>query len=261
MREWLVGLALDSGASILGWSLHLVNKQQLDMTDSKPNPEGGEPKGPSIEDLQKQIENLNKGIATYRDDAKKALERAERAEATAKAVADASKAKTDNDGEDLVPLTAEDQKRLEAWAKSQGFATKEEILEERQRIQADNLRTIETQAIDEFLAQHSEYNDEEKWEELKKEFGQYKQPANLAEYRRILNKVHKELNPKKDDDGAARARAEIETRKRLGLGGGSQHSDDQEMTAEKLAERYPRLSKDQIEARLKEIKSIYPDKK
>lgn len=230
------------------------------MTDSKPNPEGdGQPKGPSIEDLQKQIENLNKGIATYRDDAKKAIERAEKAEAEAKAVAEAVKAKKDDDGEDLVPLSPDDQKRLEAWAKLQGFATKEEILEERQRIQAETLRTIESQAIDEFLAQHSEYNDDAKWDELKKEFAQYKQPTTLAEYRRILNKAHKELNP--SDDGAARARAEIETRRRLGLGGGSQRSDDGEMTAEKLAERYPRLSKEQIESRLKEIKSIYSDKK
>lgn len=234
------------------------------MTDqTKANPDGStteEPKAPSVEDLQKQIENLNKGIATYRGEAKTALDRAEAAETSAKALKEAIEGKDKKKDEDAPALSPEDAKRLEAWAKSQGFATKDEILQERARIQGETLKGVETQAIDEFIKLHPEYEKDENWEKLKSEFGQYKLPTNIVDYRRILNKIHKELNPG-DDEGKARARAEIETRKRLGLGGGSQRSSDEEMTAEKLQERYPRLSREQIQTRMAEIKALYPDKK
>lgn len=232
------------------------------MTEPNANPseeKKDEAKAPSIEELQKQIENLNKGIATYRGEAKTALERAEQAEATAKSLQEALGKNKDADDEELPELSPQDAKRLEAWAKKQGFATKDEILQERQRIQGETLKNIEAQAIDEFVKQHPEYEEDENWNKLKAEFSQFKTPSDIVGFRKILSKIHKDLNPG-DDDGKARARAEIETKKRLGLGGGSQKTGDEEMTAEKLQEKYPRLSKDQIQDRLKEIKNLYPNK-
>jgi hypothetical protein len=234
------------------------------MTEKEKNQnEGGDGGGeqPTIEQLQEQIANLNKGIATYRGEVKTAKEAASQALATLEAFKEAAGKKKDDDGNELEELSADDRKKLEAWAKAQGFATKEEILEERQRIQGDTLKNIETQAIDEFLLKYPKYSEDEEWEKLKKEFSLYKQPNTIAEYRKILNRVHKDLNPS-DDDGKSAARAEIENRKRLNLGGRSQSTgDDGEMTIEKMQERYPRLSKEQIQGRLAEIKSLLPDKK
>lgn len=233
------------------------------MSEIKANPEeGGD--GTTIESLQKQIENLNKGIATYRDEAKRAVldatEAKKEAQLAKEALIAATKAKETKDGDELEPLNPQDQKRLEAWAKNQGFATKEEIIAERQRIQGETLKTIEATAVDEFIKTYPQYEKEEEWEKLKTEFSQYKPPTTIAEYRRILNKIHKELYP--SDDGAAKARAEIEIRRRLGLGGGSQrNASDGEMTVESLSEKYPKLSKQQIESRLAEINNLYPAKK
>lgn len=228
--------------------------------EQKPNPEGSEggSNDPSIEDLQKQIENLNKGIATYRNDAKAARQEVAALQAQ---ISEKKEEKKESDDGELPALSKEDQKRLEAWAKAQGFATKKELEEERTRIQGETLKNIENQAIEEFLSKHPEYNDDEQWDKLKKEFGLYKQPTNITGYRSLLKRVHETLNPKKED-GRAAARAEIETRKRLGLGGrGSSSSDEGEVTVEKLQRKYPGLTKEQIEGRLAEIRSLYPDKK
>lgn len=227
------------------------------------NQDGGTP--PSLEDLQKQIENLNKGIATYRQEAKAAKEEAAIAKKEAldlkKNLDAAVNAKQDADGDEIAPLSKEDQKRLEKWAKQQGFATKEELIQERQRIQGDTIQSIENTAVEEFLKQHPEYDDDEKWKKLKKEFDQYKQPTSLSEYRRILTRIHKDLNPD-SDEAKAKALAELEIKKRLGLGGGHQPSGEKGGDElENLQKKYPRLSKEQILSRLSEIRSLYPDKK
>src|SRR5690554_4753244 len=108
------------------------------MTKENANPGDDKPVQPTVESLQQQIENLNKGIATYRDDVRTAKEEARIAKEEAleakKALEEAVNAKKDDDGEELPPLSDTDRKRLESWAKSQGFVTKEEVVQERQRI-------------------------------------------------------------------------------------------------------------------------------
>lgn len=228
--------------------------------------EGG--KVPTIEELQstlaktnEQIENLNKGIATYRDESqaskKEAAElktKVETLEATIKAASD----DRGGDDDEKVKLNPEDQKRLEAWAKEQGFVTQKELEVEKSKIYGDTLKNIETQAVDEFLKSHPEYDKDEEWKKIADQFTLYKQPTSLAAYRTLLNKIHKDLNP---EDGGARARAEIETKKRLGLGGGSQKTGDEDITIEDLQKKYPRLSKYQIEGKMAELKELYKNKK
>ena len=222
---------------------------------------GGEP---TVEELQKQIENLNKGIAGYRDDSQKSktavesikteLEKVKLELDTAKKLAEENSKK----GEEKIVLNPEDQKKLEQWAKEQGFVTKTEMEVQKTTIFNENLKAIENQAVSEFLEKHPEYDKDEEWAKVKAQFDQYKTPISLSGYRNLLNKIYKELNP--HDDGEAKARADIEKKKRLGLGGGSQHVSDDEVTIEDLQKKYPRLSKSQIEDRLEEIKALYKKK-
>lgn len=220
---------------------------------------------PTVESLKEQIDNLNKGIATYRDDANSskaavAAKEAELAQAR-KDLEEAKKAKNDDDDDEKkkeVKLNPKDQEKLEAWAKEQGFVTKAEMEAQKVEIFNSSLKNIESQAIDEFLKQHPQYDKDEEWAKVKEQFELYKTPTSLSGYRQLLAKIHKELYP---EDAAAKARAEIETKNRLGLGGRSQKSEGGEETIESLQAKYPRLSRDQIETRLKEIKAIYKDKK
>lgn len=220
----------------------------------------GKDKVPTVEELSGQIENLNKGIAKYRDTATAAETRAAAAEklaGEAKAEADALKASKDkkDDKPEDVQLSSADQKRLEAWAKAQGFVTKEENDAEKGRLFNESIKGIESQAIDDFIKAHPEYNETDKWDKVKKEFGQYKQPTSITAYRNILNKIHKELAG--EDEAEAKVRANEEKRKRLGLGGsGAKDEGGGDLTMEKLREKYPNLSEEQIESRLTEINEI-----
>lgn len=214
----------------------------------------------TVEELSKQVENLNKGIASYRDKAGTS----EKAAADAKKEADTFKAEVDRlkkeaekgskGKEEETQLAPEDAKKLEAWAKSQGFVSKEELDQEKARTFNENLKNVESQAIDEFTKSHPEYDKDEEWDKIKQQFVLYKQPTSLTGYRQILAKIHKEL--KGSDDVAAKARAAEETRKRLGFGGGSQGGADVDKTLSDLREKYPNLSEEVIQARLEEINSL-----
>ena len=221
----------------------------------------GDGAAPTIESLSKQIENLNQGVAKYRDEASSAKKEAETAKAEAKAAKEEAAgvkaaiegAKTDEDDAE-VKLTPSDQKKLDAWAKAQGYVTKEEMEKQSQRMYADSLKSIESQAVDEFLKSNPELNNDEEWKKIGEQFALYKQPTTLAGYRQVLSKIQKELYG--DEDKAAKARAQIENRKRLSLGGGNQKAGDEESVIDGYAEKYPHLSRDQIQSRLKEINDL-----
>jgi len=232
---------------------------------STENNQGGD-KTPTIEGLQEQITNLNKGIATYRDESqasKTAVNEATRKiDQLTKDLEDAKQFKQDDDDDNRkkeVKLNPKDQEKLDSWAKENGFVTKAEMDAQKAEIFNTSLKNVENQAVDEFLKAYPKYDKDEEWAKVKDQFDLYKTPNSLSGYRQLLAKIHKELNP--GDDGAAKARAEIDLKKRLGLGGGSQKSEDGSETIESLQTKYPRLSRDQIETRLKEINAIYKDKK
>lgn len=217
-------------------------------------PEGG---AQSVEKLAEQVENLNKGIASYRDKvstAEKAAEDARKEASEAKAEIEKIKKGSEGKKDEESNLNPDDQKKLEAWAKKNGFVTKDELEQEKGRLFNESLKNIEVQAIDEFVKTHPEYEEEANWDKVKKEFSQYKQPTSITGYRQILAKIHKEF--KGSDEADAKARAAEETRKRLGLGGGGQSGAESDTTLESLRERYPNLSTDQISARLEEINTL-----
>ncbi len=214
----------------------------------------------TVEKLTEQVENLNKGIASYRDKTTAAETKAEEASKKADAFAaeverlkqEGQKGKKEDDKE--TALSPDDQKKLEAWAKANGFVTKDEFEVEKGKLFNENLRNVESQAIDEFIKSHPEYNTDEEWDKVKEQFALYKQPTSLTAYRALLGKIHKELRG--SDEVAAKARAAEETRKRLGLGGGNGGGSESDVTLEALREKYPNLSTDQIAARLEEINSL-----
>lgn len=221
---------------------------------------GADPKdqGDKAQDLtkiQEQIANLNKGIATSREEAKTAKAQAE---ALKKQLAE-FQSKVEFEAEDeKVELHPDDVKKLDAWARKQGLVTKTELDAENQRKAAESHQSIAQTAIDEFIASHKEYDDDAKWKEVAAEFNQfYKAPTTLAGYRKILEKIHKDLGGTNDEDVEARAKAKIANNSRLSLGGGSQKASNSEQTVEDLHKKYPHLSREQIEARVAEIKSLY----
>lgn len=239
------------------------------MTD--PNPQdpnkGGEnggktpdPRDEAITKLQSQVENLTKGIAGYRDSAQKAEEAAKK---TAEDFESFRKTH-EKPKEKPVELSPEDEKKFKAFAEEHGFLSKDDLEAERSRIAAETSKAVSSQAVAEFLEKHPEYDDDEKWKLVDAEFSLYKTPTTIAGYRQLFEKVHNTLSGGKSKDSVAKAKAELINKSRLSLGGGSgsgAQPAETEAAFDELQKRYPNLSRDQIEARMKEIQQLYPDKK
>jgi hypothetical protein len=223
------------------------------------NGEGSNPASPTPEEaiakLSEQIENLNKGIGVYRNEAQAALEAARVANEKLAEYEKKGKDKKDDD----VELTPEQQKQFDDWAKKNGIVTKEELDAEKYKIAQDSVKNIANTAVDDFLEKHPEYDDDEKWAEVQEQFNLYKTPSDLAGYKKLLEKIHKELSGEDESTAKAKVRAEIAKNDRLKLGGkgGSKGGDTFESRVDSLQEKYPNLSRSQIEARIAEIDSLY----
>lgn len=212
--------------------------------------------------LKEQMDNLNKGIATYRDEAKAANDSAK--EIATKYEDLEKKFKEKENIDDDENLTPEERKKFDAFARKSGFVTEKDLKSQEAKSQQENAKAMENQAVSEFLEKHPEYDDDEKWKEVMQEFNLYKTPANITGYRALLERVHKGLNPKARDTAKAEARADIINRSRLSLGGGSQGGAGEggkDSDIDKLQARYPNLSRDQIETRLAEIDALAKAKK
>lgn len=212
--------------------------------------------------LQEQVENLNKGIATYRSEAntwKSQFETTQKELNEIKEVLEA--VKVDEDKAEEGDLTEDDVKKFDTWAKKQGFVSKEDLEAERNRVFAEQVKSVEAEAIDSFLKSHPEYNDDEAWKKVQAEFSQYKQPTTREGYSKILNRIHKDLNGDDGEEvGRIKERFDNTKKGRLALGGGFQGSDTSSDRVEEIAKRYPNLSKEQIKNQLKEINELYPKK-
>ena len=80
---------------------------------------------------------------------------------------------------------------IDVLAKKKGGVRNDEL-------RATSYQQTATDILDQFLAEHSEYlpendNDNLLWNQFKAEFSLYKSPENPREYKRIFNKVHKEI--------------------------------------------------------------------
>jgi len=233
--------------------------------DSKPD-QGGEDQTSKIgaeelSSLKEQITNLNKGIASIRDEAQSWKSKYEEISNDLNEFKDKIEFSSEDDED--AKLAPEDQKKLEEWARKKGFVTNEEFEEEKQKVQQDSLKLIESSAVSEFLEKHKEYDNDEQWSKIRLEFGQYKTPTTIEGYRKLLNKIHNELTggtSKAREDGKAQARAEMLTKGRLSFGGGSQGGHNNDQDVESLQKKYPNLSREQIEERLSDIRSLYPKK-
>ena len=217
-----------------------------------------DPRDTALSDMKTQIDNLNKGIASYRDEAKAANDRvkelAQKFEATAE-----KKLPPKN-----IELSEKDEEKFIAMAEKMGLVKDEDLKAERERFLADSVKNIETTAVNEFLEKHPEFDDDAKWKEVMDEFNLYKTPTNITGYRKLLERVYKSFGDSSVTEKArASARAEIINRSRLSMGGGSQGGADtgDAKAVEDMQRKYPSLSRDQIENRLAEIKSLYPTKK
>lgn len=211
--------------------------------------------------LEEQVGNLNKGIATYRDEAQKYKTDYE---AVQKKLTELEgKADPDPDEPEVV-LDPEEQKKLDAWAKQKGYVTNEALEAEKNKLRQEGQKSVESQAVSEFLEKHPEYDQDQNWERITAEFSWYKTPNTLDGYRKLLNKIHADVTGSTKnarEDGKAQARAELNRNQRLTLGGGGQGGPSAEdVEIEAMAKKYPKLSRDQIEDRLSEIRSLYPKK-
>jgi len=221
--------------------------------------EGGEAdtRDETIAKLSEQVANLNKGIATYRDEAKNANEVAK---AAIEKIDEMAKSIKESKFDD-VELTPEDQKKFDAWAARQGFVSKDDLEAERIKIASQSATDIAKTAVSEFLEKHPEYDDDEKWDVVQAEFMLYRTPTDLPGYRALLERVHKSLggSSSEKEKGKQEAQADIIKRKRLSLGGGHQGgsgNDPDAQAIDSLQKRYPNLSREQIQERLSEINAL-----
>ncbi len=212
------------------------------------------------EELEKKQSDLNKGIAKYRDDSQAATKQV--GELTTKlqeseaALEEAKKAKKSS-------LDEGDRSTLDEYIEEKGLVTKVELDKVRTEQVTTSQQEVHNQSVTEFLEKHPQYNSDENWQKVQQEFGLYKQPANLQQYRAILEKVHQSLSiPDAEKRGGDKVRAEMSNKSRLSLGGGSQKalSPEEEETIENLQQKYPNLTKEQISERIKEIDSLNPKK-
>lgn len=230
--------------------------------EGKENKGSGEDYKAKFEELSAKQENLNKGIAKYRDEAQAANIKVAELETKLNEL----NAKIEFRAEDEnIDLSKEDQERLEVWARKQGFLTRDELDAERQKTTQETIKNYEAQAINEFLEKHPEYDSDEAWGKIRQEFssGFYRTPSSLEGYRKLFEKIHKDLSSSSAaiEEGKNRAKAEIQNKGRLSLGGGSQKTSAEKETINSLQEKYPHLSKEQIEERMSEINSMYGEKK
>lgn len=209
------------------------------------------------DDLKAQIANLNKGIAAYRDEAGNASKTAKELKSELEAIKTILAKKEDN-----VILTADEETKFKAFAKKNGLVTKDEMNAQAAKKQNEDFKSIENEAVSEFLKKNPEFDDDAEWKKVIKEFALYRVPTTLAGYKALLEKIRKEI---KGETGKSesKVRAEIINKGRLGLGGGSQKTNEEEYEEEieRLTKRYPNLSKDQIEARIAETRSLFTKKK
>lgn len=232
-----------------------------------PKPEGNQAENQasetvSVEDFNKlseQIENLNKGIATYRDEAKTAKEIA----AQAQEALSAYKKEADETGKkpDTSDLSAEDQAKFDAWAKKKGYVTKDVLDKDKRERVTSEQRNIESLATTEFLEKYPEYDSDEMWAKVTQEFTLYKTPTDIAGYRALLERIHNNLSggKKASDDATARAKAEAKKKAFLTISTSKEGSADAkkyEQTIDALQEKYPNLTRDQIVERVSEIQAL-----
>lgn len=218
-----------------------------------------------ITKLETQVENLNKGIATTRDESKAAIEAAKTATLALENYVKENPTKKPDANE--TKLSAEEEKKFEAWAKANGVVTQTDLDAERMRIANDSNKSFQSQAVSEFLETHPEYDSDEEWEKVQAEFNLYKTPGDLAGYRKLLDKIHKEMNPGSKttdtEDAKAAVRADIAKREALKRGGGGNQGGNGENDAEidKMQSRYPNLTREQIVTRLSEVRNLFPPEK
>lgn len=224
-----------------------------------------EEKDKEIATLKEQVDNLNKGIASTRDAERQSKEEAAKYKADSLELAKAKEKLAElekNAKPDGIKLSPEDEKKFEALMKEKGVVTKDEMEAEKNRIFNESIKGVENQAVAEFLEKHPEYDKDEEWKKVEAEFALYKTPTSITAFRSILSRIHKDLSKESDETARAKAKAEIISKSRLGLGGGSQKTGDDGKAKDiaDLQKRYPNLSQDQIESRLMEIQKMYPSK-
>ena len=208
-----------------------------------------------IAELEEKQSNLNQGIAKYRDEAQIANQRAEELETK---IAELEARFESASPKERVKIDEEDEALLEAWAREKGFVSKEDL----ERLKSEQLintqKQIENQAVAEFLKQHPQYDNDENWAKVQKEFQEsFKPQSTVQGYLKVLEKIDKILSlPDAEKRGGDKVRAQMSTKGRLSLGGGVQRTPERENTIEDLQKRYPNLTKEQIAARLAEIDAL-----
>ena len=233
--------------------------------NKEPNQEGGDKATEKdyeakITELEEKQSNLNQGIAKYRDEAQSANKRAEDLEiklAELEARFDSTSQK------EKIKIDEEDEAMLETWAREKGFVSKKDLESLKSEQLISTQKQVENQAVAEFLKQYPQYNTDENWEKVQKEFQEsFKPQPTVQGYLKVLEKIDKILSlPDAEKRGGDKVRAQLSTKGRLSLGGGVQMTPERETTIEDLQKRYPNLTKEQISARLAEIDALHEVKK
>ena len=156
------------------------------IEDQKPEPKPVPGETPRERALRLEVERLK--AARRKDQAKELL-------GDTKTPAPESNQLSTEKLEVLKRYDSEELKNLEevvdVLAEKKGWVRKGDL-------QKENYNTVANDQLESFLAEHTEYlpendTDNTLWESFKSEFALYKQPENPKEFKRIFNKIHKEI--------------------------------------------------------------------
>lgn len=207
-----------------------------------------------LEALQKDKENLNRGIAKIRDESQTKSARIQELE---RQNAELSK--------EPKPVVS-DEERLKNLLQNSGYVKKDELEKIEKEKQIQELENVRDTSINKWLEENPDFDTNEMWSKLDKEFTEnYKSQTTQQGWIRVFDKIKKDVSGGNlKEQGKVEAIIEQKNKGRLTLGGGSQGTpSDSEGAIESFMKQRPNLkaTKEQLEKQKAELDALYPKKK
>lgn len=203
-----------------------------------------------LETLLKDKENLNRGIAKYRDESQTKSTRIKELEDK---IAELSQ---------VIP----NEEAIDSLLEKKGYVRKDDLEKLENEKKAQELLNIKNTSINKFLEDNPEFNKDEMWNKFNEEFtNNYREQTTQQGWNRVFDKIKNNLGGSNlKEQGKVEAMIEQKEKSRLSLGGGSQGSSStKEDNVESFMKQRPNLkaTKEQLKQQEAELNALYPDKK
>lgn len=232
------------------------------MSDENPK-DGNQASSPELTEaleeitkLKEQTENLTKGIAKYRDESQESKQLLNETLEDNRNLHAKIEGLSSGDNDEDIDLSPDDEKRLQAYMKKQGFMTKEELEIQKREDKQKTQKQIQEESLNRFLEKNPNLkDDDDAWKKFASEFKRYVAPTSADGYDKLFSEVKDKVMPKTEEEDNTNTGAGTTEKKHLSFGGGSS-PQKKDTKIEDLKNKYPSLSKDQITERLSEIDEI-----